>query len=153
MSVNYRIDIAKKNRKLLEGFIDNLSLEQLNKVPQGFKNNVIWNIAHCIVTQQLLVYKKSGLDGMLSDEMISKYRKGTKTEEDVSQAEVNEIKSLLYTPLDQTNTDYNNGVFKNYEAYTVSTGSTLTKVEEAIDFNNFHEGIHLGYILALKKAL
>ena len=153
MSVNYRIDVAKKNRKLLEGFIDNLSLEQLNKVPQGFKNNVIWNIAHCIVTQQLLVYKKSGLDGMLSDEMISKYRKGTKTEEDVSQAEVNEIKSLLYTPLDQTNTDYNNGVFKNYEAYTVSTGSTLTKVEEAIDFNNFHEGIHLGYILALKKAL
>ncbi|MCC1485467.1 DinB family protein [Winogradskyella immobilis] len=153
MSVNYRIDVAKKNRKLLEGFIDNLSLEQLNKVPQGFKNNVIWNIAHCIVTQQLLVYKKSGLDGMLSDEMIAKYRKGTKTEGDVSQTEVDEIRSLLYTPLDQTNTDYNNGVFKNYEAYTVSTGSTLTKAEEAIDFNNFHEGIHLGYILALKKAL
>ena len=153
MSVNYRIDIAKKNRKLLEGFIDNLSLEQLNKVPQGFKNNVIWNIAHCIVTQQLLIYKKSGLNGVLSNEMIAKYRKGTKTEGDVSQAEVDEIRSLLFSPLEQTETDYNNGVFKAFETYTVSTGSTLTQVDDAIDFNNFHEGIHLGYILALKKAL
>ena len=55
----YDIDIARKNRKIFESFIDRLTLEQLNKVPQGFKNNVIWNIVHCIVTQQLLVYKLS----------------------------------------------------------------------------------------------
>jgi len=24
---------------------------------------------------------------------------------------------------------------------------------EALEFNNFHEGIHLGYILAMKKAI
>ncbi len=29
----------------------------------------------------------------------------------------------------------------------------LKSIEDAIQFNNFHEGIHLGYILALKKAL
>jgi len=33
------------------------SLEQLNKIPEGFNNNLIWNIAHCVVTQQLLCYK------------------------------------------------------------------------------------------------
>jgi hypothetical protein len=31
--------------------------------------------------------------------------------------------------------------------------STLTNVEEAIEFNNFHEGIHLGYILAMKNSI
>ena len=40
---------------------------------------MIWNIAHCIVTQQLLTYKLSGLEGVISDEMIAKFRKGTKT--------------------------------------------------------------------------
>lgn len=151
--MHYGIDITRKNRVLFEKFLDTFTLEELNKVPKGFKNNIIWNIAHCIVTQQLLVYKLSNLDGVLSDEMIAKFRKGTKTEHDLSQTEVDEIRSLLFLPLDQTEADYNSGKFKTYNQYTVSTGSTLTHVDEALAFNNFHEGIHLGYILALKKAL
>ena len=151
--MHYDIDITRKNRILLEGFLDTLTLEQLNKVPEGFKNNIIWNIAHCIVTQQLLVYKLSGLEGVLSDEMIAQFRKGTKTERDLSQSEVDKIRSLLYSPIDQTEEDYNDGVFKDYKEYTVSTASILTNVDEALAFNNFHEGIHYGYILALLKAL
>ncbi|WP_452227322.1 DinB family protein [Lacinutrix cladophorae] len=151
--MNWAFEITLKNRKLLESFIESYSLEALNKVPEGFNNNMIWNIAHTIVTQQLLVYKLSGLPSVLSDEMIETYRKGTKTERDVTQAEVDEIKGLLFSTIEKTKEDYNNKLFKNYNAYTVSTKSTLTNVEEAIVFNNFHEGIHLGYILALKKSI
>ncbi|MDO6595692.1 DinB family protein [Oceanihabitans sp. 2_MG-2023] len=151
--MNWAFEITLKNRKLLESFIESYSLEALNKVPEGFNNNMIWNIAHTIVTQQLLVYKLSGLPSVLSDEMIETYRKGTKTERDVTQAEVDEIKGLLFSTIEKTKEDYNNKLFKNYNAYTVSTKSTLTNVEEAIGFNNFHEGIHLGYILALKKSI
>ena len=151
--MQYAIDITRKNRLIFETFLDRFTLEEINKVPKGFKNNIIWNIAHCIVTQQLLVYKLSGLEGVLSDEMIAQYRKGTKTERNLTQTEVNQIRSLLYAPLQQTVIDYENGNFESYEEYTVSTGSTLTNVDEAIAFNNFHEGIHLGYILALIKSL
>jgi hypothetical protein len=151
--MHYGIDITRKNRVLFQGFLGKFSLEELNKVPKGFRNNIIWNIAHCIVTQQLLIYKLSGLEGVLSDKMISEYRKGTKTERNLSQSEVDEIRNLLFIPLDQTEVDYNARAFKNYKEYTVSTGSTLTSVDEALVFNNFHEGIHLGYILALIKSL
>lgn len=151
--MNWAFDITLKNRKLLEAFIENNSLEVLNKVPEGFNNNIIWNIAHTIVTQQLLVYKLSGLSSVLSDEMIEAYRKGTKTERNLTQPEVDEIKSLLFSTIIKTKEDYSNKLFKTYNEYTVSTKSTLTNVEEAIGFNNFHEGIHLGYILALKRAL
>lgn len=151
--MNWAFDITLKNRKLLESIMDNHTLEQLNKVPEGFNNNIIWNVAHTIVTQQLLVYKLSGLPSVLSDEMIETYRKGTKTERDVTQAEVDEIKGLLFSTVEKNKEDYNNKIFKNYNEYTVSTKSTLTNVEEAIDFNTFHEGIHLGYILALKRSL
>ena len=151
--MDFAFDATIKNRIILNSFLEKYSLEQLNKVPEEFSNNMFWNIAHTVVTQQLLIYNFSGLPMMVSDEMVAKYRKGTKTEHNASQAEVNEIKALLFTTIEKTKEDYNKNIFKLYKEYTVSTGSTLTKVEDAITFNNFHEGIHLGYILALKKSL
>lgn len=151
--MDWEFDITIKNRLLLEKFIDNFSLKDLNTVPEGFSNNMIWNIAHTIVTQQLLVYHLSGLPMLVSDDLVARYKKGTKVEREVSQDEVDLIKSLLFSPIEQTQKDYNNKVFKTYDVYTTSTNSTIASVEDAIAFNNFHEGIHLGYILALKKSL
>ncbi len=151
--MTWAFDITLKNRKILKSFLENFTLSQLNKIPKGFGNNIIWNIAHTIATQQLLVYNLSGLPTIISEEMIEPYRKGTKPERDLTQAEVDEVKGLLFSTIEKTKEDYNNGIFKTYNEYTVSTKSTLSNVEEAITFNNFHEGIHLGYILALKKSL
>ena len=151
--MNWTFDICLKNRIVLESILDNFTLEQLNKIPKGFNNNIIWNIAHTIVTQQLLVYNNSQLPMLVTDDMVSKYRKGTKPEQDVTQRDVDEIRNLLFSTVEKTVEDYNKGLFINYTTYTVSTKSTLTNVEEALEFNNFHEGIHLGYILALKKSL
>ena len=128
-------------------------MDDLNKIPEGFSNNIIWNIAHVVVTQQLLVYKLSGLPMHVSEEMVAKYRNKTKPEGNVTQAEVDEINGLLESLLFQTEKDLDAEIFKTYTEYTVSLGTTLTNVEEAIEFNNFHEGIHLGYILALRKAI
>jgi len=150
--MNWTFDICLKNRNILEGFLNQFTLDELNKVPNGFSNNIIWNIAHVVVTQQLLVYRNSGLPMFVSDDLIEKYKKGTKAETDVTSEDVEEIRVLLFSSLEQLVKDYNNGLFKNYNQYTVSTKSTLTNVEEALEFNNFHEGIHLGYILALKKS-
>lgn len=153
MLMEWTFDITIKNRKLLKGFLENMSLVDLNTIPKGFNNNIIWNIAHVIVTQQLLVYKLSGLATIVSNEMIDAYRKGTKPEKDLTEAEVDAIKSLLFSTIEKTKEDYESKIFQTYNQYTVTTKNTLSNVEEAIEFNNFHEGIHLGYILALRKAL
>ncbi len=147
------IIITRVNRKILEKMLDNYSLDQLNEVPEGFKNNLIWNIAHVVVTQQLLVYKLSGLPMMIDDEMVDLYRKGTKTERPVTTEEVSEIKKLLFTTLDKTEKDLSDNLFENYNDYETSTGFVLKSVQDAMNFNNYHEGIHLGYILALRKAI
>jgi len=151
--MNFAFDTTLKNRVLLNSFLDHFSLDQLNKVPEGFNNNIIWNIAHTIVTQELLVYNLSELPMSVPEDMVAKYRKGTKTEHYASQEEVNVVKEFLFSTVEKMKEDYNNKLFKKYTEYTVTTKSTLTNVEEAIAFNNFHEGIHLGYILALKKSL
>ena len=149
--MNWAFDITLKNRAILKNFIETYTLEELNRIPEGFNNNIIWNIAHTIVVQQSLVYKLSGLPPIISEEMISRFKKGTRPERDLSQSEVDEIKGLLISTVEKTKEDYDNEVFQNFHEYTVMTKNTLTNVLEAIEFNNFHEGVHLGAILALKK--
>lgn len=151
--MNWAFDITLQNRKLMALFLDSFSIDQLNKIPNGFNNNIFWNIAHLIATQQQLVYGLSGLPMHVSDSFVAKYKKGSKPEENAIKDEVQKVKELLFSTLKKTEEDYRKGIFKNYNPYTTSTDSTLKSVEEAIEFNNFHEGIHLGYILALKKLL
>ncbi|WP_179316631.1 DinB family protein [Winogradskyella undariae] len=151
--MDWTFGITLKNRELLVRFINKHTLLELNKVPVGFTNNIIWNIAHVIVTQQRLVYHLSGLPMLVSDDVVAKYRNGTQPENDLSQSEIDVIKDLLISTIEKTKEDYIKGVFKTYHEYTVGMKSTLHNVEEAIEFNNFHEGMHLGYILALRKSL
>jgi hypothetical protein len=37
-------NINKSSRNLLFTFLENNSLEKLNTIPEGFANNLIWNI-------------------------------------------------------------------------------------------------------------
>ena len=55
--MNKQFEALKKSRELVLKKIDGLSLEQLHKIPDGFKNSIAWNVAHLVVTQQLLHYK------------------------------------------------------------------------------------------------
>jgi hypothetical protein len=105
------------------------------------------------VTQQLLVYKLSGLPIMVSDEMVEKYRKGTKPEQDATQEEVDVIKSLLFKASEQAETDYKSGVFVNYQEYPTSTGFVLQSAKGAIEFNNLHEGVHIGIMMNIRKFI
>ena len=151
--MKYTIDITLKNRDLFLQFLEKIPLEVLNKIPQGFNNNIFWNIKHTVITQQLLVYGLSGVPMNVSEEEITKYRKGSAPEGDVTQEEIDVCKSQLHTLINKTEEDLENGLFVNYKEYTVTTKTTLSSVQDALVFNNFHEGIHLGYILALKRAL
>lgn len=146
-------NVWRNSRRLMLQFIDNYTLEQLNKVPEGFNNNLFWNIAHVVVSQQLMVYKLSGLEVMVSDDMIGTYRKGTKPERNVTAEEVTEVRALLLASIEKTIADYNAGIFTTYHEYTSEFGFTMRSVEDAIAFNNFHEGTHLGMMIGLRRFL
>ncbi|MDY7396530.1 DinB family protein [Aureibaculum sp. 2210JD6-5] len=148
-----QFDILKANRLLILKIIDGLTIKQLNKIPTGFKNNIVWNVAHLVVTHQLLCYRFSGLPLYISDEMVEKYKKGTAPKNDIDLEEFEQIKTRFLSLPDKFVQDYENGTFKTYRSYTTSANVTLNSISDAIEFNNFHEGIHLGYILALKKLV
>lgn len=151
--MNMTHNLTLKNRVLLSKLLEKFSLDQLNSVPKGYRNSIFWNVAHTIVTQQLLVYGLSNVPLLVDPDLVKTYRKDTKTVREATPDELTLIKSLLLSTIEQTQTDYDNGMFKNYTPYTTSINETLSTVDEAISFNAFHEGIHLGYILAMKNSL
>ena len=134
---------------LLKGLND----DQLNAIPDRFNNNLIWNLGHMLITQQLLVYRLSGNNTFLSNELIEKYRKGSKPEGVIPNEEIENIKSWMIESADQMERDFNLGLFKSYKEYTTSYGATLKSIEDAIIFNNMHESMHLGTMIALKKLV
>jgi hypothetical protein len=148
-----QFNITGTSRKVLSQFLQNYTLDQLNTIPDGFKNNIIWNIGHVIVVQQMLIYKLSGLPMLVSDQMVEQYKRGTKPEADVTQEEVDLIRSLLFKTIDKTETDFNNGIFKDYQEFTAISGFTMTNVQDAISFNNYHEALHTGIIMGIRKFI
>lgn len=147
------LEITKTSRNMVSKLIQGYTLEQLNKVPEGFNNNLIWNVAHIVVTQQLLVYKLAGLPMMISDDLVEKYRKGTKTEHQATQEEVDEILVLLHQTIEQTEKDIEANLFQNFNEYPTSTGFVLKSNRDSMSFNNFHEGLHIGVIMAIRKLV
>ena len=77
--------------------------------------------------------------------------RGTRPMRDVTAEEVTELKKLLFTTIDKTEEDYNNGMFEHFKEYTTEFGYTLHSVEEGMEFNNYHEGVHLGSMLGIRK--
>lgn len=148
-----QLNILKATRNNYLKALDGISLEHLNLIPEGFNNNLIWNAAHAVVTQQLLCYAMSGLEVKLPKGIIAVYRKGAKPEGAISQAEVDQIKVWLSDSIDWLSEDLKAGTFKTFKEYATSYGFILTSIEDAVAFNNVHEGMHLGYIIALKKHL
>jgi len=147
------LEITAKTRELYVRFLDTISLEKLVEIPTGFNNNIWWNIAHVAVTQQLLVYRLSGLEPHLSEDFINTYRKGTAPQKAPSLEEVAILKETLTGLIFRTKEDVAQGLFKNYTSYPTSVGVTLNNVKDAMAFNLVHEGIHIGSIIALKKVL
>lgn len=153
LEMNTSLHVTRTSRKMLSQILKGYTLAQLNAIPEGHNNNLIWNIAHIVVVQQMLVYKLSGLPMNISDSLVEKYKKGTKPEQDATQAEVDEIYNLLMETIDQTEIDMNNNSFVSYQEYPTSTGFVLKNAKDAMFFNSFHEGIHIGAILGIRKFI
>ena len=148
-----QISVLKKSRELVLKSIEGLTLEQLHTIPTGFKNNIAWNVAHLVVTQQLLHYKLSGLNCLCPDELIETHKKGTLPTKNFTEEEFSEVKDLLLGLPNTLEEDFNAGIFKEYNEYPTSTGFVLNSIDSAIAFNNFHEGIHYGIIRSIKKFI
>ena len=61
------------------------------------------------------------------------------------------MKELLISLIEKTETDFYNGKFVKFNEKMTGTGFHLDSLKEALEFNNYHEGLHLGFMINIQK--
>ena len=133
--------------------VSGMSIEQLNTIPHPFRNNIIWNLGHIIASQQILCYHLSKLPFTLDVELINQYKKGTVPPDYVDEDTVQFLIKAATETIERMQSDYESGIFTQFEPYTTAFGAHLLSIEDGIKFMSIHDGIHLGYALALRKLV
>ena len=147
------INILIQDRHLIQQAVAGLSAQQLLTIPSGFDNNIAWNLGHIIVVQQLLHYRLCGLEMAVSGEQIAMFKTGTSPADWPTEPDLVPLMALLPELPQKLLADYQTDRFGDFTPFTTSTGVYLETLEDAIAFNNFHEGLHLGFILALRNIV
>ena len=153
--MNYTLNIFTQNRKNMLNLLKGFTLEQVNKIPTGFNNNLVWNAGHSLFAQQFLMYVSSGVTPLIPfEEYAQKYGPGSKPESPCTQQEWDQLLGLLESTAAKAVTDFNAGIFQTYNMYASEYfGIKMVNIEEAIQFNTFHEAVHFGHMAAMKNGL
>jgi hypothetical protein len=148
-----KFDRYRKVRQLLLDTVSNLTTEQLNHIPAGFNNNIIWNMGHVIAAQQGICYRRAGKLLQIEDAFFETFKPGTKPDKFFDSHEIDVIKNLALTTIDGFEKDYIQKQFEQYETWTTRFGAEITSIDVAAEFIFFHEGLHTGCVMAMKKVL
>lgn len=151
-----RIEKIKNFRLYLLKQVEDLTTEQLNHIPSGYNNNIIWNLGHLVCAEQNMCYVRAGLPVTVGDKYFDSYLSGTKPVEFVGEKDIDAIKALLITSIDRLQADFEKNIFVNYTPSVMIPrvyGFEVTSIEEALEYLLYHEGYHTGCILSLKHGL
>ncbi|WP_337102901.1 DinB family protein [Paenibacillus sp. YIM B09110] len=140
-------------RNLTIKAVEGISEALLDTVPEGFNNNLRWNLGHIYLVQEKFAFHFSGDTVQLPESFERLFARGTKPadwKEEPPALEVllemlaeqpKRIQSLLQGRLDEAVTP----------TYTTGSGVQLSTIGEFLTFTLYHEGMHLGAIKLLKR--
>jgi hypothetical protein len=151
-----KIEKIKKIREFLLDQIAGLTAGQLNKIPEGFNNNIIWNLGHMICAEQTICYFRAGQPFTVDEKYISLYKTTTRPVGFVDEHEIEKIKELLISTIGDLQTDVDRNIFENYvasENILRVYGIELKTIDDALDYLIYHEGLHSGHIISLKRLV
>ncbi len=146
----------KSVRTFLLSQIAELTTEQLNKIPERYNNNIIWNLAHLVCAQQSICYLRAAQPVIIDQKYIKPFTTNTKPAEFINKAEIEKIKKIFTDSIDQLQIDFDKKIFDQYtpsENILKIYGVSLMTIDDALEFILYHEGFHTGYIISLKHLV
>lgn len=139
---------SHSTRRTIAFLLSKLPIDQINAIPEGARNNILWNAAHIISVQQLIVNRRAGAPYTESRELTSLYKPGTLPTVIADRGYINMVAERLVVSGMEMEKNYHDGMFDTYEPFTTRTKMELVSSADAITFELFHVGLHLGYIMS-----
>jgi hypothetical protein len=151
--MNHHIENIRKTREHIIDQVKELSLEKLNIIPHGFNNNILWNLGHLVASQQNICYLRGGLAPALPQSDFAAFMPGTKPDHFFESDEEDRVKAMVLSSVYTLRRDYQHKVFANLQPYTTRYGISINNIDDAIAFLQYHEGLHSGVIMSMRKLV
>jgi hypothetical protein len=151
--MEYLLYITRQTRENFIRLIETSTVEELNKIPVGFNNNIIWNFAHIVASQQGLCYLLANAEPVIESRYVAPFRKGTKPEKFIGAEEINTIKELMRSTIDQLEQDLKSDKLINYNTFMTHYGVEITNAVEAAQFFVVHDALHYGIASTMKRMI
>ncbi|QES88720.1 DinB family protein [Rhizosphaericola mali] len=149
--LNKELELIRYVRNSVTKLIENLSLEELNVIPEHMNNNLIWNLGHMVFTQQMLCYKLGGLEPTIDVGFFAQFAPDTKPKRLISAEEIIKIKTAFHEAFEQLASDVQSCKLEAYQGWSLPSGITIDNFEDAMITNAIHEGRHFGVVISLVK--
>ena len=152
-SHDFQLSLLQTGRAKMRALAEGLTPDQLLAIPKGFHNNILWNIGHVIVAQQVLCYKNSGLPLRIPAYMVPLFAKGSRPSEWTVKIDPAEVLLWLDETVDFLREDLRAHAFKSYTPYMTSMDIPLTNISEALAYAAWHDSLHLGVMVSQRKLV
>ena len=157
ISLDTLIDQTLGVRQMIAKVLKSIPTEQSDVIPPTWKNNARWHAGHLLVTPALLSH------GLLREPLGVPEEYKAWFAKDSSPANWTSPEALpSYADLVDELVPLSGRLFESIrdradhpylEPYTTSVGVVLKSPADAMNFSLMHDGIHLGMLLALRRAL
>lgn len=138
----YRMELLQLAKSFTE--------EEADIIPQGFRNNLRWNLGHVFLDQYLWIQALTKEEAPIPNGFKNWFSYGTTpTDFTANTPAFTHLLSLLQAQPGQIFERYADHIDKEYPAIDMG----METIEQVLIRTIFHEGMHLQAILDIKKAL
>ena len=142
--------LLEVNRERTLELIDSTDPALLQVIPDGFNNNLHWHIGHILTTQERLAFRFIGEKLELEESLMNCFVNGTKPA-DWTEG-VPEVSQLIPLLREQPGRIRSRLAGKLNQSITIPF-KDFTTLSEVLLFSLSHEGLHQGYMMALRRAV
>ncbi|MDQ0875421.1 hypothetical protein QFZ77_004080 [Paenibacillus sp. V4I3] len=137
--------------------MDGVTEETADRIPDGFRNNIRWQLGHVYVVLERFAFQYLGLPLRLPDGFKEQFEYGTTPLNRLNSVAVPTLQELENLLKDQQERIRDVLGLRFQEKidppYTTSAGMTLETPEQFLSFNLYHEGMHISIIKLYKILL
>ncbi|WP_096155077.1 MULTISPECIES: DinB family protein [Bacillus] len=130
--------------------LEDVTEEESELIPKGFRNNIHWNMGHILLDQYMWIYFQ--LEEEMPYDYLEKYF-GYGTTPDHFSNETPTYSELLSLLKEQTNKIRETFSNRLSEKLLKVTELEMSTVGEVLPRTMYHEGLHIGTIITMKKLI